>query len=74
MARKYFYDKSQPERVEIIAFDGAFHGRSSAGIAAAGAEKLTKGFGPLLPGFRAIAIRQITTRCMRLLTKRPQPY
>jgi len=51
MARKYFYDKGQPERVEIIAFDGAFHGRSSAGIAAAGAEKLTKGFGPLLPGF-----------------------
>ena len=51
MARKYFYDKDQPERVEIIAFDGAFHGRSSAGIAAAGAEKLTKGFGPLLPGF-----------------------
>ena len=51
MARKYFYDKGQPERVEIIAFEGAFHGRSSAGIAAAGAEKLTKGFGPLLPGF-----------------------
>src|SRR6056300_1734328 len=51
MARKYHYDKCQPERVEIIAFEGAFHGRSSAGIAAAGAEKLTKGFGPLLPGF-----------------------
>ncbi len=51
MARKYFYDKGQPERVEIITFDGAFHGRSSAGIAAAGSEKMTKGFGPLLPGF-----------------------
>ncbi len=51
MARKYFYDKDQPERVEIITFDGAFHGRSSAGIAAAGSEKMTKGFGPLLPGF-----------------------
>jgi len=51
MARKYFYDKGQPERVEIITFEGSFHGRSSAGIAAAGSEKMTKGFGPLLPGF-----------------------
>ena len=51
MARKYFYDKGQPDRVEIITFEGAFHGRSSAGIAAAGSEKMTKGFGPLLPGF-----------------------
>ena len=51
MARKYFYEKGQPERVEILTFDGSFHGRSSAGIAAAGSEKMTKGFGPLLPGF-----------------------
>ncbi|UUV06890.1 MULTISPECIES: aspartate aminotransferase family protein [Ruegeria] len=55
MARKYFYDKGQPERVEIITFDGSFHGRSSAGIAAAGSEKMTKGFGPLLPGFVHVA-------------------
>ncbi|MBU2998787.1 aspartate aminotransferase family protein [Roseovarius nubinhibens] len=52
MARKYWYEKSAPERVEIIAFHGSFHGRSSAGIAAAGSEKMTKGFGPLLPGFK----------------------
>jgi acetylornithine/N-succinyldiaminopimelate aminotransferase len=51
MARKYWYDHGQPEKVDIIAFEGSFHGRSSAGIAAAGAEKLTKGFGPLIPGF-----------------------
>ena len=51
MARKYWYDKGSPERTEIIAFDGAFHGRSSAAIAASGAEKMVKGFGPLLPGF-----------------------
>ena len=51
MVRKYFYDKGQPERVEIITFEGSFHGRSSAGIAAAGSDKMTKGFGPLLPGF-----------------------
>ncbi|WP_040545320.1 aspartate aminotransferase family protein [Salipiger bermudensis] len=52
MARKYWYDKGQPEKTDIIAFAGSFHGRSSAGIAAAGSEKMTKGFGPLLPGFK----------------------
>jgi acetylornithine/N-succinyldiaminopimelate aminotransferase len=51
MARKYWFEKGQPEKVEILTFDGSFHGRSSAGIAAAGGEKMTKGFGPLLPGF-----------------------
>ncbi|MBQ06350.1 MAG: acetylornithine transaminase [Roseobacter sp.] len=54
MARKYFYDMGQPDRTEIITFSGSFHGRSSAGIAAAGSEKMTKGFGPLLPGFKHI--------------------
>lgn len=51
MARKYWFDKGAPDRTDIITFDGSFHGRSSAGIAAAGSEKMTKGFGPLLPGF-----------------------
>lgn len=55
MCRKYFHDKGAPERVEIITFEGSFHGRSSAGIAAAGSEKMTKGFGPLLPGFKHLA-------------------
>ncbi|MDW3224753.1 MAG: aspartate aminotransferase family protein [Paracoccaceae bacterium] len=51
MARKYWFEKGQPEKTDIITFSGSFHGRSSAGIAAAGSEKMTKGFGPLLPGF-----------------------
>ncbi|HRK43735.1 MAG TPA: aspartate aminotransferase family protein [Gemmobacter sp.] len=50
MARKYWYDKGEP-RTEIIAFEGAFHGRSTGAIAAAGSEKMVKGFGPLMPGF-----------------------
>ncbi|KAA2312355.1 aspartate aminotransferase family protein [Pseudooceanicola sediminis] len=54
MARKYWYEKGQPERVEILTFDGAFHGRSSAAIAAAPTEKMVKGFGPLLPGFKVM--------------------
>ncbi len=51
MVRKYWFEKGQPDRVDIITFAGAFHGRSSAAIAAAGSEKMTKGFAPLLPGF-----------------------
>ncbi|MEP4198903.1 MAG: aspartate aminotransferase family protein [Aliishimia sp.] len=54
MARKYWHEKGQPERTDIIAFTGSFHGRSSAGIAAAGSEKMTGGFGPLLPGFTQV--------------------
>lgn len=51
MARKYWYESGQPERTTILTFEGAFHGRSMAAISAAGSEKLTKGFGPLLEGF-----------------------
>ena len=51
MARKYHYDRGAPERTQIIAFEGSFHGRSTGAIAAAGAEKMVKGFGPLMPGF-----------------------
>ena len=51
MARKHWYEKGQPERIEIITFEGAFHGRSTGAIAAAGSEKMVKGFGPLMPGF-----------------------
>ena len=51
MARKFHDTKGQPDRIQIIAFDGAFHGRSTGAIAAAGSEKMTKGFGPLMPGF-----------------------
>ena len=51
MVRRYWTDQGSLDRMRILAFEGAFHGRSSAAIAAAGSEKLSKGFGPLLPGF-----------------------
>ncbi|MBR9838369.1 MAG: aspartate aminotransferase family protein [Rhodobacteraceae bacterium] len=59
MARKYWYEKDQPDKTDIIAFSGSFHGRSSAGIAAAGSEKMVKGFGPLLPGFKHLEWRDM---------------
>ncbi|MDO5646924.1 aspartate aminotransferase family protein [Paracoccus sp. (in: a-proteobacteria)] len=54
MVRKYWHDQGQPDRTEIITIEGAFHGRSTGAIAAAGSEKMVKGFGPLMPGFRQI--------------------
>ena len=51
MARKHFSALGAPERHRIITFEGSFHGRTIATISAAGGDKLTKGFGPLLPGF-----------------------
>lgn len=53
MARKYWHDRGAP-RAEILTFEGAFHGRSTGAIAASGAEKMVKGFGPLMPGFRVL--------------------
>ncbi len=54
-ARKYFYDKGEPDRYEIIAFTGSFHGRTLGTIAAGGNEHYLEGFGPPLPGFKHVA-------------------
>ena len=51
MARKHWHAKGEA-RSTILTFAGAFHGRSTGAIAAAGSEKMVAGFGPILPGFR----------------------
>jgi acetylornithine/N-succinyldiaminopimelate aminotransferase len=50
-ARRYQYSKGHPEKFHIITFEGAFHGRTLATIAAGGQEKYLEGFGPKAPGF-----------------------
>ncbi|MFA7264476.1 MAG: aspartate aminotransferase family protein [Caulobacter sp.] len=50
-ARKYHTANGSPERVDIIGFDGSFHGRSYAAITAAGNPSYVEGFGPRLPGY-----------------------
>ena len=50
-ARRYHYVGGQPERWRIIAFEGAFHGRTLATIAAGGNAKYLEGFGPPVEGF-----------------------
>lgn len=51
VARKYHHENGAPERYRLITFEGAFHGRTLATIAASGQEKLLKGFGPKVDGF-----------------------
>jgi acetylornithine/N-succinyldiaminopimelate aminotransferase len=50
-ARKHHWAKGQPERIDIIGFDGSFHGRTIAAVNASGNASYLEGFGPPLPGF-----------------------
>jgi acetylornithine/N-succinyldiaminopimelate aminotransferase len=51
IARRYHFKQGHPERFHIVTFEGAFHGRTLAGIAAGGQEKYLEGFGPKVAGF-----------------------
>ena len=51
MARKYHAAKGDPDRFRIVTFEGAFHGRTLATIAAGGQKKYIDGFGPKVEGF-----------------------
>ena len=51
MARKHFAALGQSEKFHIITFEGAFHGRTLAALAAGGQQKYLDGFGPKAAGF-----------------------
>jgi acetylornithine/N-succinyldiaminopimelate aminotransferase len=51
MARKYQAVSGKPERFRIVTFEGAFHGRTLASLAATGNKKYLEGFGPPVEGF-----------------------
>jgi acetylornithine/N-succinyldiaminopimelate aminotransferase len=51
MARRYHYARGASERFRLITFEGAFHGRTLATIAAGGSDKYLEGFGPKVDGF-----------------------
>ncbi|MBW8908506.1 aspartate aminotransferase family protein [Mesorhizobium sp. RCC_202] len=58
-ARRYHFVKGEPERFRIITFEGAFHGRTLATIAAGGQYKYLEGFGPKVEGFDQVAYDDI---------------
>lgn len=51
LARKYFYDRGQADRYEIITMKKSFHGRTLATLTATGQDKVKTGFAPLPDGF-----------------------
>jgi len=51
MARKFHAQQGAPQRYRLITFEGAFHGRTLATIAAGGQKKYLEGFGPKVEGF-----------------------
>lgn len=54
-ARRYHFVNGNPERFRIVTFEGAFHGRTLATIAAGGQAKYLEGFGPKVEGFDQVA-------------------
>ena len=59
MARKYQSACGRPERFRIITFEGAFHGRTLATIAAGGNKKYLDGFGPPVEGFDLVPFNDL---------------
>jgi acetylornithine/N-succinyldiaminopimelate aminotransferase len=67
VARKYQSASGRPERYRLITFEGAFHGRTLAAVAATGNKKYLEGFGPPVDGFDQVpfgdleAVKRATT-------------
>ena len=59
MARKYHAVSGHPERFHILTFEGAFHGRTLATLAAGGQAKYLEGFGPKVEGFDQIPVTDL---------------
>ncbi len=59
MARKYHATNGNGERYRIITFEGAFHGRTLATIAAGGQSKHLEGFGPAVDGFDQVPLNDL---------------
>jgi acetylornithine/N-succinyldiaminopimelate aminotransferase len=59
-ARKYHSHRGHPERYRIVTFEGAFHGRTLAMIAAGNQPKHLAGFGPKVDGFDQVPLGDLT--------------
>ncbi len=62
VARKYFFSKNKPYKNRILCIKNSFHGRTIAAIYASGSKKMTKGFGPPVPGFDHIEFKNFKPR------------
>ena len=66
IARKYHHANGATERWRFITFEGAFHGRTLAMIAAGGSAKYLEGFGPKVDGFDQVPFDDFEAREKRL--------
>lgn len=69
LARKFGNETGAGGRSEIVTFHNSFHGRTLAGIAATGQEKVRRGFEPLTPGFRHAYINDLASVAAALTEK-----
>ena len=56
VTRRHHAAKGHPERFRLVTFEGAFHGRTLATLAATGSAKYLDGFGPPMEGFDQVAL------------------
>ncbi len=59
LARRYFFDRGETQRHEIITFHNSFHGRTLGSLSATAQKKFHQGFDPLLKGFRHVRFNDI---------------
>ncbi len=59
ITRRYHASRGHPERYRIVTFEGAFHGRTLATLAATGAAKYLEGFGPPMDGFDQVPLGDV---------------
>ena len=58
-ARRFHFHRGEPQRVELLTFEGAFHGRTLATVAAGGRAKYMHGLGAPLAGFRSLPFADV---------------
>ncbi|HSO67793.1 MAG TPA: aspartate aminotransferase family protein [Desulfatirhabdiaceae bacterium] len=69
LARKYFKDRNEPDRYEILSMNQSFHGRTMATLSATGQEKIRIGFDPILPGFDFVPFDDIDALTRKMTPK-----
>ena len=69
IARKFFIDQGQKNKTEIITTYKAFHGRTLGAMSATPQDKIQKGFGPLVPGFKYVPFNDIAAMKKAITSK-----
>jgi predicted acetylornithine/succinylornithine family transaminase len=69
LARRFFIDHGQKRKSEIITTYKSFHGRTLGAMSATPQDKIQKGFGPLVPGFKYVPFDDIAAMKKAITSK-----